>query len=1401
MAPLRPRAAVAALLLLLATAALADNRDLADPAWITISLRSNGVNVSTPVLVRGSHFTNAPWPANADMLPADANAWPVIHFGAACPNSSYPTLPYSALAGTPAATPGTKYVAVVHRLVEVFAACFSHAKYAYATGVPPPYEKPSAVLFYGDIDSDGGQVTSRFGVGLPEFFPALPMTYVGNASEYSELAMMFGSPGYANGTVPPGAVPYVWYARGADPPVVYEIRPVEPSMIVGPFLLGVFLLIFGLCNYLIFKVRKMREQGMSYQEMRASFFSVFYEKPLGDLTDEELLRIFPPSDVVSSADCPICLSSMTEPPPDKVDSETAKDAIARAAGQAAMQGGLQGGPVLVDYSGFARVDGVREQAEAAEAAEKGEVGSVPPDAQPANPFEEPAPVAADASLPAAAADASIPAAPVDAAPPATADAPPPAPAADAASLAPTSLSPSTVMPPVLLQFAGCSHLFHQECARAWVESKRKATRFGTAEVRWQCPVCRADHPAWIEAHPDEARAAGEEVEMDDLGRSERGEGRPAGQAQAQMASPLSELPEEILERILEWLLPVGAAAGSHWERLAALAGVRRASRRLREAADGFVWRALEIPGFSYVPGGAGAAGAAVRRAPTGEELLAGAAGCGRGVLRELRFGDPSALPRKFKGALLLPRLAALDLAGLTPKELGDAALAALLGDCHALRSLGLAYSTELTDAAVAALREHQKAQRRAGRPVLERLDLSCCNRLSFNAIAGLVEVLGRDLRSLKLFGIPGRGADAAFQAIARFCPRIETLCMGETGLGEARISAGNYAGKSAWYKLGRECADLAHLNVAGCSGVTTDCLLQLGRGRAAARDAGIACAPWTMLGLGKLGWKAGFGPDASDDGEGSADDDSGAVVPVVTRSVMQLLFPEDDPACAGAELALDLSNLVLGVPVLEYLAAHSGVAARLASLDLTSTTLFVPNVAFSALASSTHLLCPIVARFPALRTLSIAQLVPPTTDDLASTLASCSPRLEKLDLRGSYLLTDAGLASLHPLPLSEVDLKACEKVTDAGVRALLSGRAARSLNLGLLPGVSDAALRELDAHELGTLKLSGCTAISDAGIRHLSLSSLPSLTLLCFHNLRLLSPPALCSLFSLAPNLVSLNLFGCDLADDDVLCELGRACPKLESLCASGCAVGDRGVRGLVAGCGRLRTLYLGYLVGSWNADEMDGGVERDGEEMRGMEILPSATEEEDAWGSDDGSAFWDGDGDEEGGEGGFEGWFGEKLSLDPRPPPARGDAASSAATRYSGTTAASGAGSSRSYSGSVGRSMAGSYRSGTSFASPSASSFCRPPPRLTDRGAELALSLPFLRILDLSGSDVTLDFDVRAPTPLEWLKVRCCRRLRGDALERLVAASPELRDVEMVGSGVEHEARARIARMLDERD
>lgn len=907
------------------------------------------------------------------------------------------------------------------------------------------------------------------------------------------------------------------------------------------------------------------------------------------------------------------------------------------------------------------------------------------------------------------------------------------------------------------------------------------------------------------------------------------------------ANNILDLPNELLEEILELLLDTVDSAQSG--RLSALGSVRLTCRRLRAVADSLVFKVLEIPGFSDIveerPASAGPGGRqSPRRRPTvGDWLCSAASGAG-GMVRELRFLDPSSLPsaRPKNGCVkaplpsLLPGVSSLDLSGLTSRSLTDESFATMLNHCASLQRLNLSCASELTDIALAGLVTHQQGQRASCLPVIKKLDLSFCNRISFAAIRKLIVVLGSNLRVLKLSAIPSFGAEDVLSDIVHCCPNIEELCLADSDLGPGRSHSSEQDDLPAlWLQLGSRCTKLSSLNIAGCPRITPECLVGLGRGRSTALESGIQCACWTFLGLGRLGWKDLLTTPAADsDGIGS--DGMGPVSPVVTLPAMRSLLPESEQTCSAVELSLDLSNLVLAVPVLHYLANHQDVSGRLVSLDLTSTSLFVPNVAFGELSSPSHVLSPILQKFNALKTLLLAQLVPPMTDDLLETIGQSCPRLGKLDMRGAFLVTDRGLSCLGDLRnLSEVDLKACEGLTDAGVLGLLDGRSAKSLNLGLVSGLSDAVLNQIDLSEIVTLKLSGCTMISDEGISAmvrgatggsvatafaddldvLPASVLDKLHLLCFHNLRLLSPPALVSLFRIVPNLTSLNLYGCDLVTDEVLCGLGSYCQLLESLCVSGCGVSDVGMRGLIIGdrskgqskgCRRLRTLYAGFLVGSWNSDELAGAcVDCDAGEddvlpgdLDGMEI-----EDMDDSSEDDGSAFGDGD------DADFEEWFQAKLSLDSSSRTENGVSFTTRPPLMVSPSEGGPSGSSSSenrFSSSFSRgAFPASFQSATSFAS--VSSTAPKSQGLTDRSVELALNkLAYLKILDVSGSDVTLDFPLEREPVLETLKVRCCRKVKTGPLERLVAACPELKEVETVGSGVDALGRARIAAILDER-
>lgn len=118
------------------------------------------------------------------------------------------------------------------------------------------------------------------------------------------------------------------------------------------------------------------------------------------------------------------------------------------------------------------------------------------------------------------------------------------------------------------------------------------------------------------------------------------------------------------------------------------------------------------------------------------------------------------------------------------------------------------------------------------------------------------------------------------------------------------------------------------------------------------------------------------------------------------------------------------------------------------------------SAAFSADVRSVMRACP------RLRELSLAY-TSATTDTLTA-IASCCPNLETLNLRGCAAITDSALVALSRGQLRDrlahLDLRACPRVTDAGVRTVVTKcQALESLHLrwcAVSPGIFEHAVKQ-----------------------------------------------------------------------------------------------------------------------------------------------------------------------------------------------------------------------------------------------------------------------------------------------------------------------------------------------------
>ena len=143
-------------------------------------------------------------------------------------------------------------------------------------------------------------------------------------------------------------------------------------------------------------------------------------------------------------------------------------------------------------------------------------------------------------------------------------------------------------------------------------------------------------------------------------------------------------------------------------------------------------------------------------------------------------------------------------------------------------------------------------------------------------------------------------------------------------------------------------------------------------------------------------------------------------------------------------------------------------------------------------------------------------------------------RLEQLNLRGCFRISDDGIAALRVLKhLRHLDISLCA-----------TAQAAKLSQQWESPTITDAALHTLSRMtQLETLQLEGCTTITDEGLLHLAtLRHLTRLNLakthVTEHGLKILR---------CLPELASLNISGCQIPEAEMFQQLKHA-NKLKSL-------------------------------------------------------------------------------------------------------------------------------------------------------------------------------------------------------------------------------------------------------------
>ncbi len=186
----------------------------------------------------------------------------------------------------------------------------------------------------------------------------------------------------------------------------------------------------------------------------------------------------------------------------------------------------------------------------------------------------------------------------------------------------------------------------------------------------------------------------------------------------------------------------------------------------------------------------------------------------------------------------------------------------------------------------------------------------------------------------------------------------------------------------------------------------------------------------------------------------------------------------------------------------------------------------------------------------------------PLVDSIISALGMCCPKLQTLDLRNCYNITDSGLESLKTLTsLQTLDLFNCKKITDSGLEHLKALTSLQTLNLLNCGKITDKGLEHLKTlTSLQSLNLEDCYKITDRGLEHLkALTSLQSLDLF---NCEKITDNGLEHLKALT-SLQSLNLGGCDQITSSGFEHL-KALTSLQTLNLAFCKkITDRGIKTL----------------------------------------------------------------------------------------------------------------------------------------------------------------------------------------------------------------------------------------------
>lgn len=188
-------------------------------------------------------------------------------------------------------------------------------------------------------------------------------------------------------------------------------------------------------------------------------------------------------------------------------------------------------------------------------------------------------------------------------------------------------------------------------------------------------------------------------------------------------------------------------------------------------------------------------------------------------------------------------------------------------------------------------------------------------------------------------------------------------------------------------------------------------------------------------------------------------------------------------------------------------------------------------------------------------------------------------QLRVLRLAGCFGITDSGLEFIRGLNLSMLDLKGCERLSDATVAQTVARM--HNLRALVLEGVhrlSDEGLAKLgECHALEKLSIKGCSQVSDVGIAVFA-ANCPHLHWLDISGCKRITHKGLFSIAKHLRGLKHLAMAHCTGASNSGLAALGAAQLPLTFLNLSSCSrITGTGLAALQLLAPTLRTLHVSW--------------------------------------------------------------------------------------------------------------------------------------------------------------------------------------------------------------------------------